>query len=100
MKLALRLGRTVPELLACMSSAELTEWRAFNMIEPIGDERIDFGFGIVAAQIVNSSGKTLKAGAAPAKPIDFMPLAQKQKISLAQQVRAIFSKLASTRKKE
>lgn len=45
--LALRLGMTVEELLCRVSSAELTEWLAFNKREPIGDWRHD----VVAAQV-------------------------------------------------
>lgn len=99
MKLALRLGRTVRELLAGITSAELTEWRAFDLIEPIGDDRMDLGFGIVSAQIANWAGKSLKEGAEPAKPLDYMPFAVKPKLTLAQKARAVLAKFPSNRKK-
>ena len=35
--LALRLGRTVRELLASLSGQELTDWFAFNRISPLAD---------------------------------------------------------------
>ena len=68
--LALRLGRTVAELLQTISSEELTEWIAYHGISPIDDARGDLQAGIVASIVanVNRSSKT------PAfKPSDFMP---------------------------
>lgn len=50
MTLALRMGRTVNELIGSMSASELTMWMAFDRISPIGDVRGD----IQAAQIVSS----------------------------------------------
>lgn len=86
MKLALRLGRTVPELLRSVSGRELTEWMAFDAIEPIGDTRMDLGFGVVAATVRNSA----MVKGQMAVPLDFMPiaLANKPKPSWAEQLRA------------
>lgn len=85
MRLALRLGRTVRELLATTSSEELTDWRAFDSVEPIGDGRLDLGFGVVAATVANYAGMARKSGSDPASPKDFMPLLPKKTQSQSQQ---------------
>ncbi len=58
---------TVAELLARISSAELTEWEEFNRLEPFGEERADLRSAIVAATVAAG------AGVKGAKPADFMP---------------------------
>jgi hypothetical protein len=64
----------VGELLDGMTSAELSEWIAFDRIEPIGEIRGDVQAGIVASVIANvnraKGGRTFK-------PLDFMPFADK-----------------------
>lgn len=64
---------TVQQLLATISSSELTEWMAFDAMEPFGDRRGDLQTGIVAAAVVNHSMSPPKEAA---RPIDFMPLAR------------------------
>jgi hypothetical protein len=59
----------VAELLARISSAELTEWMAFDAIEPFGEARADFRAGIVAAVTANHSFAPPRE---PRKPSDFM----------------------------
>lgn len=49
----MRLGRTVEELLATISAAELAEWVAFDRIDPIGDWRGDAQAAQVATQLAN-----------------------------------------------
>lgn len=98
MRLALRLGRTRRELLASITSEELTLWRAFDSIEPIGDARMDLGFGIVASTVANYAGKSLKEGAPLATPLDFIPLAPRPKVSPAQKLRAILLNLVPPKK--
>lgn len=85
MRLALRLGRTVREMLATMSSYELTLWRAFDVLEPVGDWRHDLGHAVVASTMANiHRGKNTQA--MPHR--DFMPLAPKPKPkTLGQQIR-------------
>ena len=61
---------TVAELLSRISSAELTEWMAFSMLEPIGHERGDLQAAVVAATMANINRKK---GKKPFKPADFMP---------------------------
>lgn len=66
------LGRTKRELLASIDSAELTEWAAFDLVEPFGGKRGDFQAGIVAATIHNYSGHATKGKS----PFDYMPFYQ------------------------
>lgn len=99
MRLALRLGRTRRELLASISGEELTLWREFDAREPIGDARMDVGFGMVASTLANVHRQS---GAEPFSPIDFMPFAPKQPETaagrLTKTIRAFFAPLI--RKKE
>ncbi len=65
------LGMTVRELLQRMDSRELSEWLAYDRIEPIGAVRSDLGAGIISATIANCHrGKRSQ----PYTPADFMPL--------------------------
>lgn len=85
-RLALRLGRSVRELLATVSSEELTMWMAFDRSEPIGDWRQDLGFGVIASTIANVNRTKNHPAFAP---IDFMPLSPKpEKPKLGQQIRS------------
>jgi len=45
------LGRTVEELQQSMSSAEFSEWQARHQIDPIGSERDDYRFTMMALLI-------------------------------------------------
>jgi hypothetical protein len=75
-RLALALGMTRQELLARMTSAELSEWQALYQLEPFGDLRADLRAGIVAATVANVNRAK---GTSPAKPSQFMPLLRNQK---------------------
>ena len=82
--LALRLGRSLQELLATVSSEELTLWRAYDTLQPIGDWRHDLGYGVIASTIANvNRGKNAEAF----KPADFMPLQEKPELTLAQKIK-------------
>ena len=62
---------TVRELLQRMDSRELSEWLAYDQIEPIGAVRGDLNAGIISSTIANCHrGKNQKAFT----PVDFMPL--------------------------
>jgi hypothetical protein len=50
-RLAKHLGRTVEEL-GEMSHSEVMEWAAFSRIEPIGDSRLDYLFGMLMHTVV------------------------------------------------
>jgi len=69
-RLALALGCTVAELLDRVDSHELTEWMAFDSIDPIGHWRTDYGFGLLCALQANMHRQK---GKQPLKPQDFMP---------------------------
>lgn len=62
-------------MLSELDSAELTEWMAFDRIEPFGDPRADLRMGILASTTANFGSRELKE---PCKPIDFMPFAKRK----------------------
>ena len=55
-KLALRMGRRVPELASEMTNGELASWYAFDRISPIGDQREDFLFARLMLLICDAMG--------------------------------------------
>ncbi|WP_236674309.1 DUF4035 domain-containing protein [Paraburkholderia hospita] len=65
---------TVRQLLANLDSAELTEWMAFNSIEPFGEARADLRAGIIASTVANHGSVAMKK---PVPPIDYMPFQQR-----------------------
>ena len=60
---------TRAELMARVSSAEITEWMAFSQIEPFGSDTQYIGPAITTAMLYNVNRGKGKA----AKPADFMP---------------------------
>jgi hypothetical protein len=74
MKLAMKLGRTLEELALSMSAHEFGLWLALYDREPWDDTRGDYQAGIIASTVVNFGGRTLRKGAKPLSPLDFMPL--------------------------
>lgn len=70
-RLAAHLGTTVAELLARVSSRELTEWMAYEKISgPLGGRRLDVVAAIVASTVLNTNRRK---GTAPIKPDDMIP---------------------------
>lgn len=69
-RLAGHLGMTVGELGQRMSSRELSEWMAYDAIEPIGNHWQQTG--MVAATVANVN-RDPKKRANPFQPEDFMP---------------------------
>lgn len=67
------MGKTVRQLLAEIDSEELTEWIAFERLEPFGSHMDDFRAGQVCATVANYAGKVRNEDAAAAQPGDFMP---------------------------
>lgn len=49
------MGRTVGELSATMTSAELSEWMAYDLVEPFGQVRQDQANRLLAAVLVNAN---------------------------------------------
>lgn len=83
---------TVGELLSRVSSAELTEWMAFDLVDPFGAERADLRAGIVASTIANvNRGKGKKAYS----PKDFMPDYRPKGTRLAAKARAALAAAAA-----
>jgi hypothetical protein len=73
MMLALRMGRTLEELCASMSSAEFSLWVEAYKEDQWGDKWHDWRAGVVASTVANFAGKTLPKGAQNLSPQDFMP---------------------------
>jgi hypothetical protein len=67
------MGKTVRQLLAEIDSEELTEWIAFERLEPFGSLMDDFRAGQICATVANYAGKVRNEEAAAAQPGDFMP---------------------------
>lgn len=63
------------QLLRELDSAELTEWMAYEQMEPFGETRADLRAGIVASTVANHGMAELKR---PARPSDYMPFIEKQ----------------------
>jgi len=70
--LALALGKTVRQLLAQISSDELTEWRAYSMLEPFGEQLADQRHGIALAALANLH-RDPQRQRQPYRPEDFIP---------------------------
>jgi hypothetical protein len=84
---------TVDELLSRMSSEELTEWMAYDRLEPIGFYRLDMVGGILASMLANQNRKR---GSQAYKPQDFMPFLDKPEVDHTDgdSLRAMFGTLA------
>ena len=76
-RLALKLGCTVRELQARMSSSEFGEWVAFYSIEPFGDHIEDLRTGTLAALIANVNRAK---DTPPYKPTDFIDWGYKPEV--------------------
>lgn len=76
-RLALSLGRSIREV-EQMDSAELSEWMAFDRVEPIGSLGADYRAGMVCATMANihKSSKVTKTYS----PQDFMPFFKKAEV--------------------
>lgn len=58
------------ELLGALDSHELTEWTAFDVVEPIGGRRGDIQAAVVASTVANI---WRKQGSSAFEPADFIP---------------------------
>lgn len=76
MRLALRMGRTLRELLATIDSAELTQWLAFDELEPLGADADDYRAALPAAVYINANRAQ---GAAAVHPLDLLPWSARQR---------------------
>ncbi len=64
------------QLLETISSAELTEWLAYDQIEPFGPQREDLRTGLICSAVVNHSMSPPKS---PVRASDFMLFAQSER---------------------
>ncbi|AUT44765.1 DUF4035 domain-containing protein [Achromobacter sp. Marseille-Q0513] len=60
MILALRLGRTLGELMDAIDTHELSLWREFNRQSPLGDERADLLAASLAAVVAQAAGAKVR----------------------------------------
>ena len=65
----------VSQMLHSLTSSELTEYMAFDSLEPIGEPRADLRAGIIASTFVNHSMSPPKRAATA---VDFMPFVKKR----------------------
>ena len=80
------------ELLATISSEELTEWAAYYQIDPFGSHRADIQAGVVASTMANIHAKRghsftpadfiPRFGGEPVRPKSMTPDEIKAKLSL------------------
>ena len=68
--LALRLGRTVRELMHSLDAREWTRWQAYHRLSPIDDDRGDVRAGVIASAVLNG---WKPRDVDPATPGDVMP---------------------------
>lgn len=69
------------ELLARISSRELTEWMLYDHIEGLPDKRHDVRAGTIAATIVNVQPRRKGAKRKALSPLDFFPSLKPQRSS-------------------
>lgn len=76
MRLAMRLGRTLAELMETMSSTEFSLWAEAYKRDEWGDaprrKHAELVGGVVACTVANYAGKERAAGAGMAQPADFL----------------------------
>ena len=68
--LALRLGRTVRELMHSLDAREWARWQAYHRLSPIDDDRGDVQAGTIAASVLNGWKPKEEE---PVRPGDVMP---------------------------
>lgn len=76
---------TVRELLTRISSRELTEWAAYFLLEPFGEERADLRAAIIASVVANTA-RDPKRRRRAFKPEEFMPRFGRQQQTWEQQL--------------
>lgn len=69
-----------------MTSSELSEWMAYDRIEPIGDIRGDIQAGVIASTLSNLMGKRRDGRAS--EPYDFLPFIERKKPNMAKLFKA------------
>lgn len=67
---------TVRQLLESLDSREITEWLAYDQIEPFGPQREDLRTGLICSTVANHS---LSPPRQPVRPSDFMLFADERR---------------------
>lgn len=62
MTLALRMGRTVGELMDEMTASELMLWKAYDAESPLSDHRGDIHAALVASSVLQAQGAKVSLG--------------------------------------
>jgi hypothetical protein len=88
------MGRTVEELLAALTSSELTEWIAYYNVDPFGSEREDYRMGSICATVLNSQ----RAKGKVFQPSDFIVDFSKPKQQSPEEIKAVLFGLAKRMK--
>lgn len=91
-----------------MTSEQVSEWMAYDSIDPVGKQRDDYGWAMICSVIYNLVLDIYSVkGSHPKRttPIDFMPdwgntREKAQKIQTVDEQKSILSGLARRRKKE
>jgi hypothetical protein len=81
------MGRTVRELEGSIDSREITEWMAYNQLDPIPDS--NWQTGLLASVMVNLWSKT------KAKPEDFIPRVKRARRQSIEEMCAVMKGLPS-----
>lgn len=82
----------VGQLLARISSRELTEWQAYYRLEPFGEERADLRAGIIASTMANTA-RDPKKHSKPFEPREFMPQFDDEPMDEEQEQEALWAKV-------
>ena len=56
MSLALRLGKTLSEIMSSITASELKMWIEYDRLSPIGDQRSDIQAALIASTTAQSQG--------------------------------------------
>jgi hypothetical protein len=101
-RLAGHLGRTVEELLQTLTVRELSYWRAFDQLEPIGFKGLNYLFAQLQQTVVVASPKcdSSKAPTLEKFLMDFEPAAEEfmTQAERANQIKAFFSQFNTGKK--
>lgn len=90
MSLALRLGRTVHELMSTITASELKMWMEYDRLSPIGDQRGDIQAALISSATAQAQGHKVSIS-------DFIPKwggAQDETADDSSEIEAFFGKLA------
>lgn len=83
-------------MLERISSKELTEWQAFDALEPIGEMRADYRTGLLCSVLGSIHCRKAKRF----KPSDFMPFMEQQRAPMQSPEQAFKQLFAIARKRK